>query len=231
MIFNLMITLVVKRKKNAIFEYYSMKINIILPPANGTADEIRAMYRLSNGLAERRHRITIYHAMQLSGFERIKARLFQHILRQKRRLNSKMIKLHENITVLEVIDISNDLINDATFALFTGYAIANDVFLLGPSKGIKINFVLKPEWLDLEVSEKVFESIRMPIVQVVADLNLKDEVVKHFGGEPEVISINADGADDQISNIDGAVKDLEGLFNSKLTYLQRLQTIDFHDAS
>jgi hypothetical protein len=196
-----------------------MRINIVLDffPEVPNA-QIELMYHLANCLRERDHHIVIYHLTDIQ--KTLKFRKWfdifnQHIIGKIRKCDPTWIELNNNIECYEIAQISNNLIKDAHIIFYTSADIGPKILSLSSSKGKKFNLIQTP----LNQALNSFELYKLPINYIVTNLDVKQVVDQNSPKPAELLLLE----DQKLSK---ATIKLEDLFNSSMTYLERLQTIE-----
>jgi hypothetical protein len=124
------------------------------------------------------------------------------------RKSLRLLSLNKNIKSLGIVNISNNLIRNADITISTGENIALNMLKLNSSKGVKYLRVQKEE--NFAVDSKQLNIFRLPVHNIVTDESTRDLISLYTNKIPDIVT---------------SVGALEDLINSKLSYLQRLETV------
>jgi glycosyltransferase involved in cell wall biosynthesis len=166
-----------------------MKINIVLPffPKHAVGG-IKVLYQYADFLSERGHDVTLYHTSILKNVPKRYLNIFR-VLRFYFRIKKSIPKwftFKNQVTVINILKISNKSIFDGDVIISTMYATALDVFSLSESKGRKINFIQDYETWIAKPNQLIL-SYRLPVIHIVINDYLYSIVEKYSPQSPVLI--------------------------------------------
>ena len=124
------------------------------------------------------------------------------------RKSLRLLSLNKNIKSLGIVNISNNLIRNADKTISTGENIALNMSKLNSSKGVKYLRVQKED--NFAVDSKQLNIFRLPVHNIVTDESTRDLISLYTNKILDIVTL---------------VGALEDLINSKLSNLQRLETV------
>ena len=142
------------------------------------------MYEYSNRLSALGHEVTVYHSIKRP-FKKSSAPVWvkQVIFHLRGVQRPKWFPMLESVKSVIVPAITDRYIPDADVVMGTWWQMTYAIDALSPSKGKKFNLIQDIEvWKGQE--EKVMESYRLPVYQMVIAKYLEKLVVEVAGKEP-----------------------------------------------